>query len=298
MIRKVNWFVMWALSISLLRADLMAQQPAPNDDVFRRENLVAWCIVPFDDRPRSPSDRAEMLVRLGFTKFAYDYRAEHIPQFDAEMDALKARGIELVGWWFPTTLNDEARLILDVLKRHGIHTQLWVTGAGEPTASPQAQRERVVAESKRIGEIARAAAEIGCQVGLYNHGGWFGEPENQIAIIEELKLTNVGIVYNLHHGHDHLDRFAELLAKIRPHLYALNLNGMITGGDKTDQKIVPIGQGDRDLELLRIIRDSGYRGPIGILNHTQLDAEVRLKENLAGLDRLLRLLEDGNTSPR
>ncbi len=46
-------------------------------------------------------------------------------------------------------------------------------------------------------------------MGLYNHGGWFGEPENQIAIIEHLKMSNVGIVYNLHHGHDHVERFKD-----------------------------------------------------------------------------------------
>ena len=65
---------------------------------------------------------------------------------------------------------------------------------------------------------AEAGDKIGCKLALYNHGGWFGEPENQIAMIEALKLTNVGIVYNLHHGHDHLDRFPELLKKMQPYL--------------------------------------------------------------------------------
>ncbi len=293
MIRKFHSILGSALILFLSTVHVNAQQAAPDEELFRRDNLVAWCIVPFDDRPRTPSDRAEMLVRLGFSKFAYDYRAEHIAQFDAEMDALKGHHIELVGWWFPTTLNDEARMILDVLERHKIQTQLWVTGAGEEISSPEEQRTRVIAEATRIGEIAQAAAAISCRVGLYNHGGWFGEPENQIEIIQELKMPNVGIVYNLHHGHDHLERFAELMSKMRPHLFALNLNGMVTGGNRPDKKIVPLGQGDRDLELLRIIRDSGYRGPIGILNHTQLDAEVRLKENLAGLDRLVGQLEEG-----
>ncbi len=291
--REVRLFAGCVWLLALTCGQLLAQQTAPKECLFRRDNLVAWCIVPFDDRPRSPSDRAEMLNRLGFQKFAYDYRAEHIVQFDAEMDALKGHHIELVGWWFPTTLNNEARTILDVLERHKIQTQLWVTGAGEEISSPEEQRTRVIAEATRIGEIAQAAAAINCRVGLYNHGGWFGEPETQIEIIQELKMPNVGIVYNLHHGHEHLERFAELMSKMRPHLLALNLNGMITGGDTTDKKIVPIGQGDRDLELLRIIRDSDYRGPIGILNHTQLDAEVRLRENLAGLDRLVGQLEEG-----
>ncbi len=296
--RKASLFVGCVWLLALTCGQLIAQQLEPNEGLFRRENLVAWCIVPFDDRPRSPGDRAEMLVRLGFSKFAYDYRAEHVSQFDAEMDALIGHHIELVAWWFPMTLNDEARTILDVLERHKIQTQLWVTGAGEGVSSPLEQRARVIAEAKRIGEIAQAAAAINCRVGLYNHGGWFGEPENQIEIIEELKMSNVGVVYNLHHGHDHLDRFAELMSKMRPHLFALNLNGMITGGDTTDKKIVPIGQGDRDLELLRIIRDSDYRGPFGILNHTQLDAEARLRDNLAGLDWLVRQLDGRDAGPR
>jgi hypothetical protein len=61
---------------------LFAQLAAADRDLFGRKHLVAWCIVPFNGRPRSPSNRAEMHARLGFTKFAYDYRAEHIPQFE------------------------------------------------------------------------------------------------------------------------------------------------------------------------------------------------------------------------
>ena len=33
-----------------------------------------------------------------------------------------------------------------------------------------------------------------------------------------------------------------------------------------------------------IICESGYTGPIGILNHTDHDAEARLRDNLEGLD--------------
>src|SRR6185312_4943469 len=109
---------------------------------------------------------------------------------------------------------------------------------GGPTNTEAERLERVKAEAARIRPIAEEAAKIGCRVGLYNHGGWFGEPENQLAIIEELKLPNVGIVYNLHHGHDHLDRFAELLKKMQPYLLVLNLNGMVKGGDTMGQKIL------------------------------------------------------------
>jgi sugar phosphate isomerase/epimerase len=262
----------------------------PATGLFAKTNLVAWCIVPFDAKQRGPEERATMLEQLGIKRLAYDYRAEHIPTFDAEIAALKKHGIELTAWWFPTTLNDEARLIIEVCRRNQVSPQLWVTGGGAPTSSEAEQAARVEAEAKRIAEIAVAAKTIGSTVGLYNHGGWFGEPENQIAIIARLKrdgLTNVGIVYNQHHGHDHLDRFAELLATMKPHLLVLNLNGMTAGGDKTGKKILPLGAGDLDPKLLRTVRDSGWLGPIGILNHTDEDAETRLKLNLDGLTDVL-----------
>ncbi|MCA9043816.1 MAG: c-type cytochrome [Planctomycetaceae bacterium] len=282
----------WTTCFAAVMAMLLSR-PAlcETPQVFEKPNLVAWCIVPFDDRERTPEERSAMLDRLGIRKLAYDYRAQHIPTFDAEVEALKAHGIELTAWWFPGSLNDEARHILDVLKKHNVKTQLWVTGSGGPVASPEEQRARIVAEANRIRPIAEAAAEIGCSVGLYNHGGWFGEPENQIAIIEELKLPNVGIVYNQHHGHGHVDHFPELLQKIKPHLYCLNLNGMEPEGDAHGQKILPLGEGSLDLSLLKMIRDSGYTGPIGILNHTQENAEHRLQDNLDGLSWLVAQLD-------
>lgn len=289
----------FALAISAMSsAKEPAKAPAKGTKLFEQKNLMAWCIVPFDSKRRGPEERAAMLEKLGFSKFAYDYRAEHIPTFDDEVEALTKHKVELSAWWFPTELNPEARGILDVLKRHKIKAQLWVTGGGGPTKTEEERLVRVKAEAARIRPIAEEAAKIGCSVGLYNHGGWFGEPENQIAIIEELKLPNVGIVYNQHHGHDHLDRFPELLKKMLPHLYVLNLNGMMPDGERRGQKILPLGQGELDLKLLKNIAESGYQGPIGILGHTQDDAEQRLQDNLDGLAWLVKQLEGKDAGPR
>ena len=279
--------------ILILAFGLTAAVPAADTSLFTRTNLVAWCIVPFDAKKRGPEERAAMMKNLGIKRFAYDYRAEHVPQWDDELAALKRHGISLDAWWFPGSMNDEARRTVELFKRHGAKPQLWVTGGGAFVKSPEEQMARVESEAKRIRPIAEAAASVGSQVALYNHGGWFGEPENQIAIVERLRsdgIANVGIVYNLHHGHDHLDRFPALLTKMKPHLLALNLNGMTKGGDKAGKKILVIGQGDLDLALLKTIRDSGWRGPVGILNHTDEDAETRLRANLDGLDQLVKLL--------
>ncbi len=273
---------------------LMFPVRAAERGLFEKDNLVAWCIVPFDSKKRTPEERAAMLEKLGVKKFAYDYRAEHIASWDEELNALKRHGIELTAWWFPGSLNDEAKKTLELFQRHGVKPQLWVSGGGAATKDAVEQHARIETEAKRIRPIAEAAAPLGIQVALYNHGGWFGEPENQLAIIARLAtdgVKNVGIVYNQHHGHGHVERFAKLLDQMKPHLLALNLNGLSPGGDEHGDKILPLGQGELDLGLLKIIRASGWRGPIGILNHTGEDAELRLLDNLDGLQWLAPQLD-------
>jgi hypothetical protein len=273
---------------ALLIAAVHAAPAAP--DLWARDHLAAWCIVPYDAAKRGPEARAAMLAGLGLRKLAYEWRAEHVATFDAEVLAMKARRIEIVAWWFPRSLDQNARTILDVIARHGIRPQLWVTGGGAPTKDAAEQEARIKSEVERLQPIVAAAVNLGCKVGLYNHGGWFGEPDNQLAVLARLRAagaTNVGLVYNFHHGHDHLDRFAEFWPRIQRDVLAVNLNGMIAGGDKAGKKLLYLGEGDRELDLMRVIESSGWRGLVGVLNHrTEVDAEIGLRENLAGLERL------------
>jgi sugar phosphate isomerase/epimerase len=279
------------LAITFSTLTSQAAPPKDSPSLFAQENLIAWCVVPFDAKRRGPAQRAEMLQRLGFKKFAYDWRPEHVPIFDAEIEALKKAKIELTAWWFPPALNEDAVKILATLKRHEVKTQLWIAIDADPAPQSNEQREKVAAAVKTLRPIVEAAAAQGCSIGLYNHGGWFGDPENQLAIIAALDAPNVGIVYNLHHGHDHLDRFESLLEKMKRRLYAITLNGTDRNGERRGRKILPIGQGELDLELLRTIKESGYNGPLAILGHTQDDAELRLQDNLDGLAWLVNQLQ-------
>jgi hypothetical protein len=284
----------------LTRREWLATLPAamiaaPAKDIFAPDNLVAWCIVPFDKKNRTPTERVAMLGKLGFQRFAYDWRAQHLPTFDEEVRLLKQAKIELSAVWFPANLGVEAQQLLAVIKKHEVKTHLWVT-MGEPAGKEQA--EKFESAAKVLHPIAEESGRLGGSLALYNHGGWFGEPENQVAVIEQLKLKNVGIVYNQHHGHDHVDRFPKLLKLMMPHLLCLNLNGMVKGGDKAGKKIVPLAQGELDVEMLTVIRDSGYAGPIGILGHTDDDAEERLADNLDGLAWLRVKLSGKDPGPK
>ncbi|MGO9200421.1 MAG: sugar phosphate isomerase/epimerase family protein [Limisphaerales bacterium] len=258
-------------------------------DLLDPQKLTAWCVVPFDARKRGPEQRAEMLQRLGFRSFAYDWRAEHVATFDAEVEALKKHGINLVAWWFPTEAGDpNARLILEVIKRHGIHPQLWVMGSGSPTKTDTEQRQRIEQEAERIRKIVELAAPCGCPVELYNHNGWFGQPDNEAAVIERLKqldVGGVGMVYNFSHGHADVANFPAIWKRIQRYVVAVNVTGMVA-----DERLIPPSQGDHELAMLRTIQQSGWRGPIGLIAEQGGDAEVTLGQNLRGLDWLKKEL--------
>lgn len=258
--------------------------PSNAPGLFDRHNLIAWCVVPFDSKNRGPQERAQMLQRLGFSRFAYDWRAEHIATFDAEVEALKKHGVELAAWWFPTDPRDPAaRTILDVIQRQRIHPQLWVMGSGAPTKNADEQQQRIGQEAERIAAIVKMATPAGCQVHLYNHNGWFGNPENEVAVIERLKeqgINGVGMVYNFSHGHHDIANFPSIWKKIQPYVVAVNVTGMVSNGENT---IIPPSQGDHELEMLRVIEKSGWRGPIGLIAEQGGDAEETLGNYQRGL---------------
>src|SRR5262249_29871290 len=89
-----------------------------------------------------------------------------------------------------------------------------------------------------------------------------------------------------------------ILDQIKPHLMCLTLNGMTRDGERLGKKILPLGEGELDLQVLKTIRDSGYRGRIAILNHTDEDAEGRLLDNLHGLDWLAPQLDGKAAGPK
>jgi hypothetical protein len=257
--------------------------------VFAEDNLVAWCIVPFDAEKRGPKARAEMLGRLGISKVAYDWRQEHVPTFEEEILEYQKHGLEFFAFW--SWHEDMGRLI----EKHGIKPQIWRT---MPSPRTGTQEEKVEAAARQMLPLVTRVGELGCKFGLYNHGGWGGEPENLVAVCRWFRdragANHVGIVYNFHHGHGHIQDFAESLALMKPYLFCLNLNGM---NDNAQPKILPLGQGRRELAMMKQIIDSGYCGPIGILDHRgDTDAEQSLQENLAGLRQLLRQL--GETGDR
>ncbi len=254
---------------------------AVSSDNFADKNLVAWCVVPFDAAERGPAERAAMLKELGLRRCAYDWRAEHVDSFEEEILAYKKQGIEFFAFWggHPKAY--------ELFAKHKISPQIWKT-LTDPGKDAASYKERVDAAAKGMISTAVAADKIGSKLGLYNHGGWGGEPKNLVAVCKRLHALghqNVGIVYNFHHAHEHIDDWAESFALMKDHLLCLNLNGM---NPNAKPKIVGIGKGTKERAMIQVVRDSSYTGPIGILDHrNELDARESLQENIAGLHAVL-----------
>jgi len=276
MIRIINLQILVGALILSLGCSDADKDPSEPHDLFRKDNLVAWCIVPFDAKERSPEERAAMLEQLGIQKVAYDWRKKHVEEFEREILAYKKHGLEYFAFW------NEHPDAFALFEKYDMHPQIWKT-LPSPEAATQAQRVELA--GKQMLPLVEITRQLGSKLGLYNHGNWGGEPGNMIAVVEWLRSNtdaeHVGIVYNLHHGHDHIDQFEDLLGRMLPYLLCLNLNGM---NSTPDPKILALGKGEHEASLLRIIDQSGYEGPIGILGHQdKLDVEVALRENLQGL---------------
>ena len=268
-------------------------QGLPKRDNFERQQLIAWCIVPFDVKNRGPVERAEMLNGIGITKLAYDWRDHHVSTFDQELDALNAHHIQLQAFWLLSGSDPSIEYgvieTFKFLERRKINTEIWYMFIPPEGFDALSQQQKIQTAAAAVKYIAHRASAIGCKVGLYNHDGWYGEPENQIAIIQYLKMNNIGLVYNFNHAQDQIARFPTFFPTIVPYLLALNLAGLKKG----DRRIYPIGEGDSEQEMIRIVRYSNYEGPIGIINEaTHPDAETGLKMNMAGLKKILAALGD------
>jgi hypothetical protein len=260
-----------------------------NDMLFAKNNLLAWCIVPYDSKKRSSEERALMLKELGITSIAYDMRDADLPNMENEFTTLKRYKINIKAVWFwingdkEQLFNNANEMILNSLAKTGTKTELWVCFPNK-FFEGLTDEEKVQKGAKAIQYIHQRAAEIGSTIALYNHKDWFGEPANQVKIIEATGLKDIHIVYNFHHGHEQVGKLDDILKVTKPYLTTVNLNGM----KGTTFNILTIGQGDHELDMLKKLRKSGYNGYIGIIGHTDNeDVKLVLQRNMNGLKQLL-----------
>lgn len=280
--RRLHGFCLSAVVLCsvLLACGPFSGRPRAAESAFKKDNMVAWCVVPFDAAGRSPEERAKMLEELGIRKLAYDWRKRHVDEFEREIEACRKHDIEFFSFW------QGHPEFYKLVRKHDVHPQMWRI---VPSPEGDNQQERVKAAAQKLMPAVKRTRELGCKLGLYNHGGWGGRPENMVAVCEWLRqhadADHVGIVYNFHHGHEQIDEWDRVFRLMKPYLLCLNLNGM----SKDGPMILPIGEGEHEKEMIRTVVESDYSGAIGILDHRpEVDAEKSLRQNLRGLKKILR----------
>lgn len=118
------------VGVLLLTASLLPAQPSE----LAMDDLLAWCIVPFDNQGRTPEARIRMLEELGFTRYAYDWRPKHLADTARELRLAEQRGIDVTAVWMwiagegdrPGQLSESNERLLAALAEAGLSTQIWV----------------------------------------------------------------------------------------------------------------------------------------------------------------------------
>ncbi|MEN8789824.1 MAG: TIM barrel protein [Flavobacteriaceae bacterium] len=264
--------------------------PAQESGAIDISQTYPWCIVAYDSLERTPAERIDMIKELGFVKYAYDWRDNHLDNTSTELKLAAENNIEIISIWLWLNVKRDSldhlsasnEQIFDIVEQMNLKTTFWVS-LSENFFRDLTDEESVKLATEMIAFVTDKAKKINCRIALYNHSGWFGDPYNQLKVIQALPHSELSLVYNFHHGQKTIDDFPNIVQAIRPYLTAVNLNGMEKGGEK----ILTIGKGSHEKEMIELLRKNGFEGPWGILGHVEgADVKQVLKQNLAGLKSL------------
>ena len=265
-----------------------------SENPIKIEEVTPWCIVNFDSLERSPIERIQMLKNMGFKKYGYNWDNKHLDNLKEEFTLAKENNIEITSifLWLNAKRDSIGKLspanerMLDLLSEVDYKPTIWLSFS-DNFFKDRTQEQSLSKAIEFIKYIKIKADKIGCKIALYNHHGWFGNPYNQIEIIEALPNYSLSMVYNFHHAHQYLDDFEKIAKKIKHYLSYVNINGMKREGPK----ILTIGDGDHEQEMIKIFIEEGFKGPWGILGHIKTeDVQKVLERNIKGI-KSLNLIE-------
>ena len=255
-----------------------------------------WCILGFDSLDRTPNERIAMLTEMGFTKYGFNKGKGDLTTMIEEFKLARENDIEITSifLWLNSKRDSIGKLspsnqeLLRKLKEVEQKPTIWVS-LSDNFFEGKTQEESLEVAMEMITFIKVQADEVGSELAIYNHRGWFGNPHHQIEILKQLKDKSITMVYNFHHAHEYVDEFPEIVKKMKPYLSYVNLNGV----KKEGPEILSIGEGDHEYEMIKNLLDEGYNGPWGILGHIKTeDVQKVLTRNINGLKLLNSQLKE------
>ena len=221
-------------------------------------------------KPRPLAEQARILRDLGYDGIGLGLDAN----IESNLKLLDAAGLQLYMLWAnvnvaPGTGKGTAispALSDAIRKLKGRPTVVSVLLGGMKPGDRKGMDSAV----KTLRDLGDLAADAGVKISIYNHvGNW---TESLPFVIEVVRKTNhpkVGYNFNLCHWlkvEDGKD-YRPLLLENAERLFVVTINGATTGATAwTNGLIRPLDEGDFDnRQLLRTLRDIGYRGPVGLM---------------------------------
>jgi sugar phosphate isomerase/epimerase len=231
---------------------------------------IRWPFFAFDNgvgRGAWPaSKQAETVKSLGYDGIHYNYT--NPADFAKKIAACKAANVPIKAMYIYTFVDKpEAAYdpgVKDVIRMlKGSDTIIWMT-LRDGVRGKQDEKAAGI-----VREIAGMAAESGLKVSIYPHAGFYvATAEDAVRIAKVAELPNVGVTINLCHelfaGNG--GRLGEVVKAASPYLNLVSINGAspVPGKGPKAWDTLPLGSGSFDTDaFLRLLRDSGYKGPIG-----------------------------------
>jgi sugar phosphate isomerase/epimerase len=122
-----------------------------------------------------------------------------------------------------------------------------------------------------IRALADFAKDYDVKIALYPHSRfWLEKVGDAVRLTQKINRRNTGAVFNLCHYLKTDDRTSleKSLIESIPYLAAVSVNGADDGNTadmEWSRLIQPLGSGSFDvLKILRILKDNGYKGPVGL----------------------------------
>lgn len=226
----------------------------------------------------TPQKQVALLKRLG-----YDGMEKNgLDDFAGVQGELDRQGLRLFTVYVNVNLDPgqpayDPRLPEVIRSLKGRETMLWLNVTSRAATYAPSSRQGDAAALAAIGEVADMARASGVRVMLYPHVWfWLETVDHAISLVERAGRPNVGLTFNLPHWLAQTSPGDEaglraLLARARPHLFAVSINGATNVADKSDRGTIwksliqPLGQGTFDTyALLEMLVDLGFDGPVGL----------------------------------
>ena len=238
-----------------------------------------------DAKKRSIPEQAEMLAGLGFDGVGYPLWLDD--SLDKNLRTLDEAGLAVYLLHTKIKLNSGAkgldpRVCEAIRKLKGRPVTICVLLQGFPAGDPRGQQP-ALAILRQLGDVA---AEAGVRISIYHHtGDWTESLFHALEVVTKTNHPRVGVNFNLCHWLkiDGEKDYRPLLRKNVAKIFAVTINGAKIGSKTwTNGLIQPLDRGDfNNRELLELLREIGYRGPVGLMCYgIHGDAQEHLERSI------------------